>query len=76
MTLQQCLTCTRRNIPPSEVRCPACGGVDLRGYDPEHGETDEEWVERVLNDPVTYAGEAAGMLIEALEARKRRKEGE
>lgn len=32
--LQQCLTCTRRNIPLDVVTCPACGGVDLRTYDP------------------------------------------
>ena len=32
--MQQCETCTRRNIPPDAVRCPACGSVDLLGYDP------------------------------------------
>lgn len=43
--LQQCLTCTRRNIPPEQVSCPACGSVDLRGYDPEHDTWSEhpEW---------------------------------
>ena len=34
MTYQQCLTCTRCNIPPEQVSCPACGSVNLRGYDP------------------------------------------
>lgn len=32
--MQQCLTCSRRNIPPEQTSCPACGSVDLRGYDP------------------------------------------
>lgn len=38
--MQQCLTCTRRNIPPESVSCPACGSVDLRGYDPEQTENE------------------------------------